>query len=370
MNFVVKPAKSGMPAREKSAIAALAAIDELQEALPDSPESLLEIAQLRIAAGDAPRASWLLEEAVRRFPKRDDLRLALARVALLLGNPSLAHEALAPVAPDSERHADALVTRAQAELNLGDLERALETLAEAERLYPDRPEARLVRIATLLSERRREEALVAIEEARSVLVGDDEEQRERRRRLEVALAQIQAQQGEPDAAIETLKQIVATEPADGLAWQALLQILAQERRGEEGLALLEDALRGRRAARRPLPPRGAAAHRPGRSRRSRAGAPQPRRQAESAAAYLPLVNFHSNRDDAAATAAVLEEAIARFPDEPTLRMLYTETLLAQQRIDEARAELQRFGESTFGGDPQIDYLRARIALADGNAGVR
>ena len=142
--------------------AALAAIDELQEALQDSPESLLEIAQLRIVAGDAPRASWLLEEAVRRFPKRDDLRLALARVALLLGNPSLAHEVLAPVAPDSERHADALVTRAQAELNLGDLERALETLADAERLYPDWPEARLVRIATLLSEQRRDEARVAI----------------------------------------------------------------------------------------------------------------------------------------------------------------------------------------------------------------
>ncbi len=347
--------------------AALAAIDELQETLPDSPESLLEIARLRVTAGDAPRASWLLEEAVRRFPKRDDLRIALARVALLLGNPSLAHEVLAPVAPDSERHADALVTRAQAELNLGDLERALETLAEAERLYPDRAEARLVRIATLLSEQRREEALVAIEEARVALIGDDEEKRERRRRLEVALAQIQAQQGEPDVAIETLKQIIATEPADVLAWQALLQILAQEQRVEEGLALLEGVL-GTDAPPVNLYPLAARLHialgdpaAAERALRSHVA------QVGSAAAYLPLVDFHSNRDDVAATAAVLEEAIAHFPDEPALRMLYTETLLAQQRIDEARAELQRFGESTFGGDPQIDYLRARIALADGNA---
>jgi tetratricopeptide (TPR) repeat protein len=349
--------------------AALVAIDELQETLPNSPESLLEIAQLRVAAGDAPRASWLLEEAVRRFPKRDDLRLALARVALLLGNPSLAHEALAPIAPDSERHADALVTRARAQLNLGDLERALETLAEAERLYPDRPEARLVRIATLLSEQRREEALVAIEEARAVLVGDDEEQRYRRRRLEVVLAQIQAQQGEPDAAIETLKQIIATEPGDVLAWQALLQIHAQQQRGEEGLALLEGVL-GTDAPPINLYPLAAQLH-------IALGDPAAAEwalrshvaQADSAAAYLPLVNFHSNRDDAAATAAVLEEAIARFPNEPALRMLYTETLLAQQRIDDARAEYQRFRESTFDRDPQIDYLRARIALASGNAGL-
>ena len=41
---------------------------------------------------------------------------------------------------------------------------------------------------------------VAIEAARTALVGDAEEQRERRRRLEVTLAQIQAQHGEPEAA--------------------------------------------------------------------------------------------------------------------------------------------------------------------------
>jgi tetratricopeptide (TPR) repeat protein len=347
--------------------AALAAIGELHEALPDSPESTLEIAQFRVAAGDAPRASWLLEGAVRRFPKRDDLRLALARVALLLANPSLAHEVVSPVAPDSELYADALITRAQAELNLGDLERALTTLAEAERLYPDRPEARLVRIATLLSERRREEALEAIEEARAVLVDDDEEQREQRRRLEVTLAQIQAQQGESEAAIETLKQVIAAEPADVLAWQALLQILAQQQRGEEGLALLEGVL-GTDAPPSNLYPLAAQLHialgdpvSAERALRNHVA------QADSAAAYLPLVNFHSNRDDAVATAALLGEATARFPDEPTLRILYTETLLAQQRIDDARAEYQRFREFTFDRDPQIDYLRARIALASGNA---
>jgi tetratricopeptide (TPR) repeat protein len=78
------------------------------------------------------------------------------------------------------------------------------------------------------------------------------------------------------------------------------------------------------------------------------------------------VNFHSARDDAAATGETLEEAIARFPDDPTLRMLHTETLLAQDRQPAAREELRAFRENTFEGDPQIDYLRARLELADGN----
>ena len=86
--------------------------------------------------------------------------------------------------------------RAQAELQLGDLERALVTLAEAERLYPERPEVRLVRIATLLSEDRHDEARAVIEETRSALAGDDEDTRALRRRLDISLAQIKAGQGE------------------------------------------------------------------------------------------------------------------------------------------------------------------------------
>jgi predicted Zn-dependent protease len=109
---------------------ALEAVGELRKALPESPEALLELAQLTVQAGDAPRAGWQLEEAVRRFPERDDLRIALARVALVLGNPSQTREAVLAIAPASEQHAPALVLRAQAELQLGDLERALATLAE------------------------------------------------------------------------------------------------------------------------------------------------------------------------------------------------------------------------------------------------
>jgi tetratricopeptide (TPR) repeat protein len=346
--------------------AALDALDDLRDAAPDTPEALLELAQLLVQVGSAPDAGWLLEEAVRRFPERDDLRLALARVALLLGNPSLAREAVTPVAADSEQHAGALVTRAQAELNLGDLERALETLAEAEKLYPDRPEARLVRIATLLSEHRHDEARGAIEEARAALTGEEEEQAEVRHRLEVTLAQIRAQQGEAEAAITTLTAMVETDPADVLAWHALIQILTRQERSAEGLALLEGALQADEPS-VDLYPLAAQVHASlGNEAEAEAALRTFVARSESAAAYLPLVNFHSARDNAEATTRVLDEAIDRYPGESMLWLLRTEALLAQERSDDARADFRRFRDTTFDGDPQIEYLRARLELADGD----
>ena len=214
---------------------------------------------------------------MRRFPERDDLRIALARVALVLGNPSQAREAVLAIAPASEQHAAALVLRAQAELQLGDLERALATLAEAERLYPDRPEARLVRIQALISEHRRDEARAAIGEAQRALTGDDDETEELRHRLDVTLAQLRAEQGETEPALESLREMVRIDPKDMLAWRAIAGLLdeAEARRGGDRAAG-EGSRRARGAggalgSHRPAPRRS----RRGRGRRG--SAPQLRR---------------------------------------------------------------------------------------------
>ena len=347
--------------------AALEALDELQENLPDTADSLLEVAQLRVQVGDAPRAGWLLEAAVQRFPERDDLRLALASVSLLLGNPSLARRVVASIAAGTDLHATALVARAQAELNLGDLDAALATLAEAENLYPDKPAARLVRIATLLSERRTEEAGAAIEETRASLKGDQEETVALRRRLDVIFSQLQAQQGDTETALANLQGMVESDPRDVLAWRALIQVLAQQERSDEALARLGSALEAGEAPGELYVLAAQLDVLLGREQEAEARLRTFASLSGSPAAIIPLAEFHSERGNAEEVRRVLDEALGRFPEEALLRLLRTETLLALDQLDEARAEAARFQAATWKGDPQIEYLQARLTLAAGNA---
>jgi tetratricopeptide (TPR) repeat protein len=347
--------------------AALDAIGDLRGVAGETADTQLELAQLLVRAGNAPEAGWLLEDVARRHPDRADVALALARVSLLLGNPARAREVADGMAPEAEQHADALVLRAQAELQLGDLERALATLAETERLYPDRPEARLVRIATLLSEDRQDEARAVVQETRAEFAGDDDETRALRRRLDLTLAQIQAQQGETEAALGAIEALLDDDPADLMAWQVLVQALAKAKRVEEALARVGAALA---ADEPPAELHALAAHLHaalGDDEAAEAALRTYVKGADFAAAYQPLVSFHSNRGDVEGTLAVLDEALARFSDEAALRLQRTEALLAAERVSEARAEKRRFRQATFDGDPQIEYLDARLALAEGDA---
>ena len=130
--------------------------------------------------------------------------------------------------------------------------------------------------------------------------------------------------------------------ADGVA-RADPDPLRQER-SEEGLALLEGALQ---ADEPPvdLYPLAAQVHASlGNEAEAEAALRTFVTRSESAAAYLPLVNFHSAREDAEATMRVLDEAVARYPQEPMLWLLRTEALLAQERSDDARRDFRRFRE--------------------------
>ena len=77
-----------------------------------APDAQLEIAELRIRAGGAAEAGWLLEDAVRRHPQRRDQALALARVSLLLGNPAHAREVADAVPIGSDGRAWMPISRA------------------------------------------------------------------------------------------------------------------------------------------------------------------------------------------------------------------------------------------------------------------
>lgn len=346
--------------------AALRAVDDLRETLPDTADSLLEVSQLMVQAGDAPRASWLLEAGLRRFPRRDDVRLAVARVSLLLGNPSHAREVVLPIAPGSKQDAAALVVRAQAELGLGNLHQALATLEEAEKRYPQQPDVWLVHISTLLSEQHVKEARAAVEEARAALAGNDPKTVEVRHRLDVTLAQIQAQQGDADAALTTLRGMVASDPADLLAWRALVQALAQQKRAQEALPLLSAALSSPKAPLELYLVEAQVQTALGDDSLAEAALRSFAARSDSPAAVLPLVELYSKRNDPEAARGALDQSLARHPEEPSLHLLRTEALLGEGKVDEARAEAARFQETTFAGDPQIEYLQARLDLAEGD----
>jgi arylsulfatase A-like enzyme/tetratricopeptide (TPR) repeat protein len=347
--------------------AAVRSIGALGDLLPATPETSLEIAGLLVQAGSAPDAGWLLEEAVRRDPGRADLRLALARVGLLLGNPSLSRELAASVEPGAPEHPDALLVRAQAELQLGDLATALATLDEAAALHPERVEARVARISLLYSDGRSEEARAAVESLMAQLEAEGDARPGLRLRLRVALAQIQAQAGAPEDAIPALEVIVREAPFDLLAWRAWVSLLVAKGRGDDAWPLLEQTLRDAAAppALRLLSAQlSASAGRADEAEQALLGLIE---ASGSASSYRPLLEFYWQRDRMDEAAALLERALERFPDEPQLRLARAERLLDRDRPGEARAELGRLREATFEGDPLIEYLEARIDLAEGRA---
>jgi tetratricopeptide (TPR) repeat protein len=343
--------------------AAHAAIGKLEGNLPTGADSLLELADLLVRGGDAPGAGWLLEEGVRRHPERDDLRVALSRVALLLGNPSLARRVAAEIEPGSSHHPSALVLQAQAELQLGSLEDALATLQEAERGYPERVEARLVRIATLLSERRMEEAREAID---ATLAGELPDARVRSSLL-VTLAQIESREGASDDAVARLEDLLRGHPEDVLAWRALAQVIGERDGPDAATDRLEQAL-----AREDVPPElyGILAQlhaHAGRPAEAEAALRAWVSRAATPSATLPLARFLADEGRMRDATNELDAALARDPEEPALLLLLAETLLAAERIDDAREAIRRFRAASYADDPQSAYLDARLMLAEGHA---
>lgn len=344
--------------------AALEAIRDLEDALPETPESILEVVAFLVEAGEAPRAVWILEESVARYSDRDDLRLALARAALLTSNASLARQAVLAIDPDSEHHAQSLLLLAQAELNLGNLDRGLEVLAEAERLYPDRPEARVARIATLLRERQYEAARQAVEEARETL--DPEEHADLLQRMELTLAEIYAAQGNGEAAIASLHAQVERDPRLLAAWNALVQRLARAGRAEEALVLASAALEADPDF-NDLYPLVATLY-AGMGRRDEAGERLHEwlRRAPSPAAYVAVAEFYAAAEELETSLELLDAGLAAYPDDPMLLMSRIETLIANDQLEPARKALPAF-VAAAPDSPHAEYLRARLELAEGDA---
>jgi tetratricopeptide (TPR) repeat protein len=353
---------------------ALAAIESLRKSQPDTPEALLELAGLLMAAGESLDTLWLLQDGIERFPDRDDLRLALAGSALQVSNATLARRVAAEIEEDSEHHPAGLVVLARAELELGNLDDALAMLEQAEARYPDRPEAALFRITTLVTERRYEEAERALAEVRGRLepaIPEEIDTTQARalqglRRIEIQLYNRQASSGNDPAALERLLALVEEDPSDGIAWQAAIQGMTRAGRGAEALERLEAAVDDDPERLVLYGPLASLYSRQGRVDDAEALLEQLALHSKSASAYLVLASFQSRRGDEEAAFATYATALAEITDEPELHRYHAEALLSFDRVDEARAAATHYWNAEP-DTPLGEYLRARLDLAEGDA---
>jgi tetratricopeptide (TPR) repeat protein len=346
--------------------AARKAVASLGTEVPDDPAKLIELAQVLVLAGEAPRALWVLEAGAERFPERADVQLALAAAALRLSNPALARTAAARVPEDAPEHAEALTQRARAELGLGRLDEALALLKDLERRYPERPESRLVRIATLTTEHRNEEATLAVEAAIAAVEGDPD-QAELERTFRRVQAQIQLQQREFEPALATLRQMVAADPTDGASWQLLAQGLAANDQAEEAVALMKANLEGDAPSEdlySLLAPLYAAT---GRREEAEQALRAYAARSDSPAAVQPLIRHLADQGEAAAVEEAIREAIARFPDEAQLYVMLVEATLELGDLDAAESAAEAYDDLPNALDASREYLRARLELARGDA---
>jgi Flp pilus assembly protein TadD len=342
--------------------AALEALEELRSAGPRSPEALLELTQLMVRAGEAPQAAWLIEEALPRFPGRDDLRVRMGQLAMMVQYPRRAEEAVAPIGRDSEQDLEALLVRAQAALELGELDRALGYFETAAERHPDRPEATLARVQALVQEKRHDEAQELIAQA----TAEQDLEPGVARRLELMTASLDANAGRHEEAAEQLERLVEEDPTDPQAWSALIQLLARTDRAEEGVLRLEGAV-----AEYPDEPllRTMLADAYLRSGRVEDAEDALREQIElsdTPSAHFALARLYIAQQEPGKAAEVLGEASSRHPDTTMLKMHWAESLIEAGELDAARVALESYREDEP-RDPHVDYLEARLMLAEGDA---
>jgi tetratricopeptide (TPR) repeat protein len=346
--------------------AAREAVASIGSTIPEDPTTLVEMANLLVQAGEAPRALWVLEAGAERFPERADIQMALAFVALRLSNPALARSVAARIPQDAPEHAKAMVLRAQAELALGRLEEALVLLKEAEARYPEEPSTRVIRIATLTAEHRTDEARLAVEEAITAVQGDPD-QAELERSFRRMRAQIQLEQKEIEPALATLRQMVETDPQDGESWQLLAQGLAANERADEALALIEANLASDAALDQLYALLAQLYAAAGRRQEAEEALRTFVERSDSPAAAQSLIQYLANRGEIAAVQETVLDAISRFPNEPGLYVTLSETYLELGDLEAAEHAAESYGDLPNALEANREYLRARLELANGDA---
>lgn len=364
--------------------AAIAAIEDLRDAQTGAPDSLLEQADLWVRAGEAARAVWLLEEGVARFPERADLRLLLASTTLLVGDPARALAIARGVPEQSAQHPEALIVRARALLDLGEQGAGLAAFRQAESERPDSAALRVPRVAALLEERRFAEARAALDEAYAAF--GEQEPRALLREVELLLLQFQALEAlrraseaelpggaareaarrDFEAAVVGVRELASRAPDELPAWQLLTGLAIAGGR----LDLAEPALREASAGSAPRPDLypllAAVAVARGDEAEAEALLRRHVERADSGAARVALARFLGARQRSDEAIAQIASGLALREGDELLLLVHAELLLDAAREDAAAEAIARF-EATRPGSPVGALLRARLALARGDA---
>ncbi|MFP8878406.1 MAG: tetratricopeptide repeat protein, partial [Myxococcota bacterium] len=285
--------------------------------------------------------------------------MQLGETALVVGNPVRARAAVESIDSQSRKHLDALLVHAQAELALGSLEPALELMATAQKLYPDSERVRATRIATLLRENRLDDAAKVIETSRAS--ADEAESI----RLELIAATIETAQGELVAAHARLVALNRRQPSDAEILMALVNAKLRLQRADEARDLMRAEIE--------RDPTQASLHAilarvlvgQGEFDDAEAALVEFTRLSDTPAALATLAQFYRERGQLAQALATNADSVARFPESTTARLHYAENLIDSD-LPAAEHELAKLAKIAP-KDPQLEYLRARVALAKGNA---
>ncbi|MBW2577870.1 MAG: sulfatase-like hydrolase/transferase [Deltaproteobacteria bacterium] len=337
------------------------ALANLRAVNPQSPAELSELAVLMMRAGETAHALWLLESGISDYPDRDELRILVARAALVVGDPIRVLAVLDPIAVDSDQHLTSLMLRARAQLELGDLDAALAYFEDAQQRYPDSPHASHARVLTLLREGRVEDARGVIEEARG-----QAQTPERIQELDVLVAQIEFAQGERDAGLERMRALVEKSPDEIQLRQMLSRSLQAAGQLEEALEVARDGL-----SRNPEHPTLQALVAwayvlLGRQEEAEQSLRTLVERTDSPSAYLLFARFLLFTGQTEAAAASLSEAAERHAGIPMLRVHEAETWIDLGDVERAHIALEEF-QRLAADDPHAVYLQARLALAAGDA---
>ena len=285
------------------------------EANPDAPELRLILGGYLESAGEVDRAIGALRELVNAHPESIDYRNRLAGYLLAHGRAAEAEQALRDAlaqAPDDAERQQALI---EFVAQLRGLEDALEEVAALRAARPGNVDLRLLEARLLMAAQRADEAEVAYRGVIDASGGRGPAATQARTLLAAMLAPTRA-----DEAAELVAQVLAESPseADALQVRAALAL----RRGEP-----ERAIADLRTVLRDFPDRIAPQRMLGQAHAAKGEAAPAEDAFERAIrmdpadslAYLQLVELRVRNGDNQGALVVLENLLARMPENEALQ---------------------------------------------------